>query len=149
MITTIECNVIDQTLNLISTPTIASGNLETDKIKFEFSSNWDGLAKTAIFYKDEYNSYSVLIDENNEVIIPNEVLRNEGMFFFGVFGVSDEKIKTTEVICYRVVEGAIRENRKESDPTPDIYEQILTAISEKGGLYTLITNAEIDTIMEN
>lgn len=122
----IKVRCIDQTIHFLNTPTISSGNVNYDTIVFEFCEKWTGFAKTAIFYRSRDEVYYQLLDENGSCVIPKEVLRSKGTFYVGVFGVLDDKTITSQVISYRVQEGAITDNLTPADPTPDIYEQILS-----------------------
>ena len=70
--------------------------------------------------------------EKDECTVSKEVLSEEGAFFFGVFGVKDNLVRTSEVIRYRVRKGALTEGNKVPDQTPDIYAQILSRIEELG-----------------
>lgn len=146
----INVKCVDQTLTITNAPLIASGDVQTDTVKFDFCPLWDGLVKTAVFYRNEKDAYSVVVDRNtDECVIPKEVLIDEGCFFFGVFGVKNNTVKTSEVMRYRVKKGTLTEDTKVPDPTPDIYTQLLSEIENLGlALKDTITNAEIDTIME-
>ena len=126
MSTIIKVRCTDQVLTFENTPVIASGGLEEDFVSFEFCSKWDGLVKTAVFWRSEKEAYHVLLDEADSCLIPREVLAVEGVIYFGVFGVNEAgKQRTSEVLRYNVAKGAITEGTKPSDPTPDIYTQIL------------------------
>lgn len=145
----INVKCVDQTLTITNAPLIASGDVQTDTVKFDFCPLWDGLVKTAVFYRNEKEAYSVVVDEKNECVIPQEVLIDEGCFFFGVFGVKNNTVKTSEVMRYRVKKGTLTEDTKVPDPTPDVYAQLLTEMDNLGlSLKDLITNDEIDSIME-
>lgn len=144
----IAVRCIDQSLTITNAPMIASGSVESDRARFEFCPLWDGLVKTAIFYRTENEVYSVLIDESNECSIPQEVLSDEGTFFFGVFGVKNNTVKTSEVLRYRIRKGAISEDTRTPDPTPDIYAQIISRMDSLGQIVTYITESEIDSILE-
>lgn len=128
MRTVINVRCKDQILSYIKMPLVTSGNINEDKIKFEFCPMWDGFTKTAVFYRNEADVYHVLLEEDNSCLIPPEVLTTPGTLHFGVFGVLDDRVRTSEVIQYTVKRGAITEATKISDPTPDIYTQILTTI---------------------
>lgn len=126
MSTIIKVRCTDQVLTFENTPVIASGGLEEDFVSFAFCSKWDGLVKTAVFWRSEEEVYHVLLDEADSCPIPREVLAVEGVIYFGVFGVSEAgKQRTSEVLRYNVAKGAITEGTKPTDPTPDIYTQIL------------------------
>ena len=148
MYTLIDVSCTDQELVVTDAPpVIASGDVQTDKVRFEFCSKWDGMAKTAVFYRDGVSPINVLVDSNNECIIPQEVLKDEGTFWFGVMGVKDGKVKTSEVLKYKVKKGAVTTGTAVPDPTPDIYAQLITLIQEAGILFTRATQAEIEAIL--
>lgn len=145
----INIRCIDQTLTVTNAPLISSGNIQTDSLKFEFCPMWDGYLKTAIFYRSESEVYAVLVDENSEAIVPKEVLQNEGYFYFGVHGVSGDKVRTSQVLRYRVVKGAISEEVLIPDPTPDIYAQIMKMIEEAGILIYYATEEQISQLLKS
>lgn len=147
MYTVIEVKCVDQEMILMDVPVISSGDVQTDKVHFEFCSKWDGMVKTAVFYRDGIEPINKLIDENNEVLIPQEVLRDNGLIYFGVFGVKDNCTKTSEILKYKVDKGALTTGTEVPEPTPDIYSQILTKIEEAGILFTRATEAEITSIL--
>lgn len=126
MKTFIEVECIDQELMITNSPLVASGGLHENFVSFKFCSKWDQLTKTAVFYKDEKEKYYVALDENNICEVPHEVTDSDGTVLFGVFGVHDETMKTSKVLKYKIVEGAIAEGATPSDPTPDIYQQFLS-----------------------
>lgn len=133
MSTIIKVRCIDQVLTFENTPVIASGGLEVDYVSFSFCSKWADLTRTAVFWRSEAEAYHVLLDESNLAAIPREVLTQEGMIYFGVFGVNDAgKRRPTNVLSYRVGKGAITEGTQPTDPTPEIYTQLLAAYAEVG-----------------
>ena len=126
MSTVIKVRCTDQVLTFENTPVITSGGLGEDFVSFAFCSKWDGLAKTAVFWRSEADPYHVLLDDDDCCYIPPEVLMQDGVIYFGVFGVNAEGTqRTSEVLRYNVAKGAITEGAHPSDPTPDIYTQIL------------------------
>lgn len=132
--TILKVGCIDQRLILIADPEIASGGQNEDVVEFEFCSLWDGYGKTAVFYRTEDEVYRVYV-EGDRCIIPHEVLRDEGVMYFGVFGVKGDTTRTSEVIRYRLVKGALTSGSAPSDPTPDIYAALLARI---GAIETIL-----------
>lgn len=130
MSTVINVQCVDQTLTVTNSPLIASGGINEDIMIFEFCSLWEGYAKTAVFYVDSQNVYHVVINSDNSVTIPSEVLEKEGKFYFGVFGVKDTVTRTSQIISYTVHQGAITSGTAPSEPTPDVYAQILASYNE-------------------
>jgi hypothetical protein len=127
--TIIRVTCVDQRLVISSGPVIASGGLNEDKIVFDFCPLWNDFVKTAIFYRDKGQVYhAVLVD--NTCLIPWEVTASEGEMYFGVFGVKGDITRTSEILRYKITAGAITEGAEPSDPTPDIYAQILEAFRQ-------------------
>lgn len=121
----IKIQCLDQVLHLVETPSIYSGDVNYDTVTFEFDYAWTGYTKTAIFYRSKDNVFYQLLDNNDKCTVPKEVLTSKGVIFVGVFGVKDDKVLTSEVIRYRILEGAITEDLNTPDPTPDIFEQLI------------------------
>lgn len=127
----IKVKCTDQVLTFESTPVIASGGLEEDYVQFSFCSNWDGFTRTAVFWRNEKEPYHQLLDENDSCQVPPEVTADEGLIYFGVFGVDlDGGQRTSNVLTYRIEKGAITTGTIPSDPTPDIYTQLLAAYAK-------------------
>ena len=70
--------------------------------------------KTAIFYKNKTKCY-VRILEDDGCIVPSEVLASSGYLFIGVRGTNEDKNVNSEVVKYKIEEGAL-ENAPD-DPT--------------------------------
>lgn len=130
---TIKVSCTDQVLAMTNTPVIASGGIMEDYVSFQFCPLWDGYYKTAVFWRSKDQAYHVILDDTNTAQIPNEVLAEDGVVYFGVFGVNDAGVqRTSAVLRYTIVEGAITEGTEPPEPTPDIYQQILTALAAMG-----------------
>ena len=132
--TTIMVSCLDQQLTITDGPVIASGGRNEDEIRFEFCPLWEGFGKTAVFHRDGGEPYQAAITDDR-CLVPSEVLQTEGFMFFGVFGVKGDAIRTSEVIKYKIVKGALTEASTPSEPTPDIYEQFLTRAGELEAQY--------------
>ena len=92
---------------------------------FSFSSDWDGVIKTAIFSKGK-KSYSVILDKDNSCLVPWEVLE-VGDFSVSVFG---GDLITTDSSIIQVIESGYTEGQTPSNPTPDVYQQIISMIED-------------------
>lgn len=126
----IKISCKDQVLKITEAPVVAAGGLNEVYIEFTFCQKWDGFAKTATFYRDEEEAYYAVLDENDTCIVPWEVCFESGTFYIGVFGVKDEIRRTTNVVKYKVRKGAITENMIPSNPSPQVYEQIMSEIGK-------------------
>ena len=121
----IKVNCIDQALSFENTPVIASGSRE-DYVSFTFCQLWGGHTKTAVFWRNEADAYHVMLDRDNTCKLPPEVTGDEGVVYFGVFGVDGlGRQRTSNVLTYRIEKGAITVASAPSDPTPDFYTQLL------------------------
>lgn len=142
MNTIIKLRCVDQVLTLEDTPVIASGGQGEDVVQVSFCSKWDGMTKTAVFWRKTEDVYHVLLDDKTgEGVIPWEVLVDEGILYFGVLGVSTDGRRRTSNVCrYRVEKGALIEGKLPADPTPSMYEQILAREAELQG--------EVDGVMD-
>ena len=124
--TVVSVQTEDQALIVKNMPKLASGGNDEVKVCVEFDSMWDGLEKTAVFYRKMGAVYHVKLDENNEAVVPYEVTKNKGTVYFGVFGENEAgAVRTSEVVALDVLQGAAVENEAGYEPTPDIYEEIL------------------------
>lgn len=124
---TINVQCTDQVLAITNSPVIASGGINENDIQFSFCSKWDGYAKICVFYRQTGNYYYSLIDSNDKCSIPAECCTSAGKIYFGVVGTKDNVTRTSEVLAYQIVEGAVTTI---DDPTPDIYQQILNELAE-------------------
>lgn len=133
--TIIQVGCVDQTLRLKNSPKIASGGVGEDYLQVSFCSAWDGYGKVAVFFRDRDTVYPVALDDANECLIPSVVLTEPGRLFFGVYGTKDGKKRTSEVLEYTIVEGALTGNTvPPEDPAQSVYDQIIELLSLKAPL---------------
>lgn len=129
----IKVKCTDQVLAFENTPVISSGGVGEDYVSFSFCPLWNGYYKTAVFWRTKDEVYHQVLDATNSAAIPPEVLTSGGVIYFGVFGVNNAKVqRTSNILTYTVEQGAITEGTQPSDPTPDIYTQLLAAVAALG-----------------
>lgn len=148
--TNIKIKCVDQVLVIENSPEVASGDILTDTVTFSFCPLWDGLKKIAVFYNDPKKQYQVMLDDNNTAEIPPEVLEDQGVLYIGVLGTVEDKIKTSNVIRYRVNKGAYTKGAI-VNPSPSIFEQILIKLNDietKLAEIQYLTVEEVDQICE-
>ena len=126
----IKVSCTDQVLKILQAPVIASGGVNEVKVEFDFCEKWDGFVKTALFYQDESEIYYALLDSNDTCVIPWEVCYSDGTFYFTVLGEKGEVRRTTTTLRYKVRKGVISESMMPSNPTPEVYDQIMAAIAD-------------------
>ena len=128
--TVIRISCTDQTLKTVEAPVVSSGGIGENKVIFDFCPLWDGFSKVAVFQLNEDTAYQAVIGTDNSCIIPAEPLMSQGNLYIGVYGVNAEGVKrTTSLLKYKVAQGAL-EGVKPTEPTPEIYEQILAKIAD-------------------
>lgn len=125
----IKINVIDQQLQIVEKPLIATGDVNTDVVQWTFDSTWNGYGKVAVFYQNPKEVYHSVVNSSNMSVIPKEALREVKTLHIGVFGVRGDNIITSQVLRYKIVEGAITSDTTPTDPSPDLWQQILEKFS--------------------
>ena len=123
---------------------ITSGSVNAYRVRFRFSSDWDGLSRTAVF-RLACREKLVLLDESGECVIPWEVLTRPGWYLMaGVCGRQGEELVLPTVWANLgpVLKGADG-GEPTRPPTPELWRQELDskgdrlAYTEEGelGLY--------------
>lgn len=118
----IECK--DQKLHLLNPTVIASGGRNEDLVEFSFCPLWDGFEKYVAFYRNRRTVYRVPIVDN-QCIIPQEVLAEGGWISIAVFGTNGDILRTSDELKYHIKPGAPTSGIDPSEPTPDLWEQVL------------------------
>ncbi len=106
---------------------VTSGSVNVYTARFEFSPDWAGLTRKAVF-KAGKESRTVLLDESGECAIPWEVLTSHGQpLTAGIFGMADETaLPTTWANLGIILEGVPGDGEGSKSPAPDLWEQELT-----------------------
>lgn len=125
----IKVRCTDQVLKITEAPVVASGGKNEVKVEFQFCEKWDGFTKTAVFYRDIEEPYYALLNSEDVCVVPWEVYTEAGTFYFSVFGDKEETRRTATTVRYKVKDSGLPEGAMPSDPTPDIYSQIMASIS--------------------
>lgn len=110
---------------------VTSGSVNVYPARFEFSADWDGLTRTAVFRTEGGAAVNVLLDETGECVIPWEVLTTPGArLLAGVYGTCGEELvlPTIWADCGRVQTGAAP-GEDARPPTPDVYQQIMAELA--------------------
>lgn len=120
---------------------VTSGSVNIYTARFDFSSDWQGMTRKAVF-KAGAVSRAVLLDESGECVIPWEVLTSHGqMLMAGVFGTLDEiALPTTWALLGNILEGIPGDGEGTRPPTPDLWKQ---ALEGKGDNLAYTDNGEL------
>ena len=110
---------------------IPSGNVETHELVFDFSNEWDGLKKMAVFTRDGVaKEYTI---DGATRTVPGDVLTEPGTLSVGVYGYIMDgetlvKRLSTNVINAAVIKGAYASAFPGEDVPPSAYEQLSSKV---------------------
>ena len=126
----ITAEVRERELRLTSIHMMPSGSRNHLRIRVTFDAEWDGTTKTLVAYRDLSKPYHVPLGLDGMALIPHEVLAEQGVAYLGVFGVAGDQRITSTIVRYGVNEGAVTEGLQPSDPTPEMWDQLISAVNE-------------------
>ena len=108
---------------------ILTSSSQVLKACFEFSDDWDGMIKTAIFTRNGVTKNKIL-DKANSCTVPTEVIKNGG-FVVSVLGLVGDQVLTTTNQCAIVLNlsGYVSGITVEK-PSDDVYMQILKQLQD-------------------
>lgn len=110
---------------------ITSGSVNVYPVRFEFSEDWEGLTRKAVFRAGR-ESRTVLLDENGSCTVPWEVLNTycpNTALLAGVYGSrTNTALPTVWASLGKILEGAAL-GADAHPPTPDLW---LQELAEKG-----------------
>ena len=129
------------------------------KCHFEFRSDWSKFNSTVVFarghvYPATTNPQTITasLDNNNECIVPPEIVSERGEFSVGLFGENDTDHIATDWLYYKTQWGCYDIGVAPNPPTPSVYEQILGALNNKSEINHIhneyITREEIDEFIK-
>ena len=108
------------------------------KCSFEFRSDWSNLQPTVVFarghiYPATQNPQTIpaLLDNNNECVVPPEIVSEKGEFSIGLFGENNDARIVTNWLYYKTKWGCYDAGIAPNPPVPSVYEQILGALNNK------------------
>lgn len=113
-------------LRLRSGELLTSGSVNVNQVKVEFSSDWAGMERVAVF-RCGSASVSVLLDGQGQCPVPHEALEEPGRtLYVGVYGRSGAVtvLPTVWASLGQVQEGAML-GGEARPPTPDLWRQEL------------------------
>lgn len=114
---------------------VTSGSVNVYMVRFEFSPDWDGMERVAVFTAAG-EARTVLLDESNTCSIPWELVSQwkPGLSLFaGVYGTKGEEmvLPTVYASLGAVLQGAATDSEGTQPPTPDLWEQELGKKQDK------------------
>lgn len=130
--TIIKLLAMDQALSFDVEPKLAAGDQNSVQLHVEFSTEWLGYSKSAAFYTSIDSTVYEIVLNDGKCVVPYEVLEKPCQLYIGIRGVNanNNAVKTSCLIKCKIIEGAPVGDAVPSEPTPDVYQQILTAYGE-------------------
>ena len=131
--------VTHQTINRIDTFKPVAGSKNYLSAHFDFlTDEWKDLTKTAIFKYNDTN-IEMILDENDDCLVPWESIKNAGIIYVSVFAGS--LITVNQSVAHIYESGYTDDLESETEPTPSVYAQLLAKLDElqhhiDGGLFT-------------
>lgn len=108
---------------------------------FEFRSDWSDLKPKVAFarghiYPATQNPQTIpaLLDDNNECVVPPEIISERGGFSIGLFGEDDDTRIVTNWLYYKTQFGCYDVCVAPNPPTPSEYDKILGALNNKSNI---------------
>lgn len=126
---TLKFNLRHQNITLVNkAEIIASDSKNYLQAHFNLlSDDWNN-SITAIFKSDNIGTYTVLLDDDNNCLVPWELLKPNAVIKVSAFC---DNLHTAVTASFRVAESGYTEGETPSDPTPTVYEQILKGLDSK------------------
>lgn len=126
--------IVDKhTVTIQKNEIVNEGEYNVQSCNFQFSSDYDGLPKVAIFKTDTVTKQIML--SGNSCITPEEVLQTTGIVGLGVYAYETDGDNLTlryspTPAVFTVEPGSYDEGDTPTPPTPSIVEQLQTQITE-------------------
>lgn len=123
-----------QNIETLEHEIIAADQIAFVKIHFVFDNNWKPLHKVVQFTQDEITYNRVLGTENTSCFLPAELTAGTvKMSLFGYDAEATETVRATTVVkTLHIRPSGFEGENNNLPPTPDLYQQLLEKISEKG-----------------
>ena len=123
-----------QNIETLEHEIIAADQIAFVKVHFAFDNSWKPLHKVVQFTQDESTYNRVLGTEETSCFLPSELLAGTvKMSLFGYDAASSETVRATTVVKTLYIRPSGFEGENSNvPPTPDLYQQLLQKIIEKG-----------------
>ena len=123
-----------QNIETLEHEVIAADQVSFVKIYFVFDNNWKPLHKVVQFTQDEITYNRVLGTEDTSCFLPAELTAGTvKMSLFGYDAEATETVRATTIVkTLHIRPSGFEGENSNVPPTPDLYQQLLQKISEKG-----------------
>ena len=124
--------VNNQSIEIEERDMLVSGTINEYEAIFEFSADWDGYSKVAVFENQQGQVFEQLL-VNDTCVIPWEVLVNDGFIKVGCYGTSGDKTKPTIYTVSNVVYNGVKNASDSYVASPTMYAQLANRIEQLEG----------------
>ena len=123
-----------QNIETLEHEIIVADQIAFVRVHFAFDNSWKSLHKVVQFTQDENTYNRVLGTEETSCFLPSELLAGTvKMSLFGYDAASSETVRATTVVKTLYIRPSGFEGENSNvPPTPDLYQQLLQKIIEKG-----------------
>ena len=123
-----------QNIETLEHEIIAADQIAFVKVHFVFDNSWKALHKVVQFTQDEITYNRVLGIENTSCFLPAELTAGTvKMSLFGYDAEATETVRATTIVkTLHIRPSGFEDENSNVPPTPDLYQQLLQKISEKG-----------------
>lgn len=123
-----------QNIETLEHEVIAADQVSFVKIHFVFDNNWKPLHKVVQFTQDEITYNRVLGTEDTSCFLPAELTPGTvKMSLFGYDAEATETVRATTIVkTLHIRPSGFEGENSNVPPTPDLYQQLLQKITEKG-----------------
>lgn len=111
----------------LETSLVTSDNKKSVSLEVTFDDSWTGYGKSATFKSSSSDKIYEVPLADNACVVPWEVLESVGTMSVGVRGVKDDgSVIASDLVDYKIAQGAKTGDGTSEDPTPTVYEQLLS-----------------------
>lgn len=111
----------------LETSLVTSDNKKSVSLEVTFDDTWDGYGKSATFKSSSSDKIYEVPLADDACVVPWEVLESVGTMSVGVRGVKDDgSVVASDLVDYKIAQGAKSGDGTSKDPTPTVYEQLLS-----------------------
>lgn len=136
-------------LTVVKPELLTSGSVNVNTVSIEFSADWEGLSRVAVFASST-TQISIALDSTNQCFIPWECLVTPNLNLrIGVYGMQGTTIVLPTIwASLGVIRPGVTTGAEPSPPTPDAYQKVLAEIGNLEDLTTADKSSLVAAINE-
>lgn len=136
-------------LTVVEPELLTSGSVNVNTVSIEFSADWDGLSRVAVFASST-TQISITLDSTNQCFIPWECLVTPNLNLrVGVYGMQGTTIVLPTIwTSLGIIRPGVTTGAEPSPPTPDAYQKVLAEIGNLEDLTTADKSSLVAAINE-